>query len=89
MTIVFWTLVGFVVFAFVGFPITVLLLGALRRRRFVAADVSPSVSFVIAAYNEAHEGATSAIYDAFGMSGMLAVAQRLEPGALLRVPRRG
>jgi cellulose synthase/poly-beta-1,6-N-acetylglucosamine synthase-like glycosyltransferase len=50
---VFWCLVTLIGIAFVGFPVAVLVLGALLRRRCAVGDGTPSVSVVIAAYNEA------------------------------------
>ena len=49
----FWALVGIVAFAFVGFPVSVIMLGAILQRRYARARSTPSVSVLIAAYNEA------------------------------------
>jgi cellulose synthase/poly-beta-1,6-N-acetylglucosamine synthase-like glycosyltransferase len=51
--LVFWVVVGIVFFAYAGFPLLVMLIGALRRRRHRREDVTPRASVLIAAYNEA------------------------------------
>lgn len=53
MTVPFWVLVLFTGFAFAGFPLAVMLLGALLHRRHRSDAVTPSVDVLIAAYNEA------------------------------------
>ncbi len=49
----FWILVAVVAFAFVVFPISVIVLGAVLGRRHRVSEAAPSVSVLIAAYNEA------------------------------------
>lgn len=51
--IVFWALSGIVGWTYVGFPLLVLARGRWSRRPIQAADITPSVSIVIAAHNEA------------------------------------
>jgi len=49
----FWTAVAGVVYSYAVFPALVLLRGALVRRPHVEGDISPSVTVIVAAYNEA------------------------------------
>lgn len=49
----FWTAVIGVVYSYLAFPVLVLLRGALMRRPHVEGDISPSVTVIVAAYNEA------------------------------------
>ena len=49
----FWASFCIVVYVFVLFPIMLLLRGFLMRRPYVTADNTPSISIVVAAYNEA------------------------------------
>ena len=51
--IVFWVSTAFVLYTYAGYPILLGILQALRRRRVRKAPVEPTVSLVIAAYNEA------------------------------------
>lgn len=55
MTVVFWTLVAGVVYAYFGYPLTVAVAGLLLDRRVRKASVTPRVSVIIAAFNEAEE----------------------------------
>lgn len=50
--IAFWASVGLLAYAYVGFPVLLGLAAAVRRRRVREGDVTPSVSLIIAAYNE-------------------------------------
>lgn len=50
--VVFWSLVALVGFAFVGFPIGVIALGLILHRAHLCEAITPSVSVLIAAYNE-------------------------------------
>ena len=53
MTVLFWILTGLVVYAYVGYPALILLLGSVARRRWVLDEShQPVVSFVIPVYNE-------------------------------------
>ena len=49
----FWTSILFLVYVFFLFPILVLLRGLLIRRPYQTTNITPSLSMVIAAYNEA------------------------------------
>lgn len=49
---VFWSAVAALVYTYAGFPLLVGLWGSLRRRRVRQEDVTPSVSLIVAAYNE-------------------------------------
>lgn len=49
----FWVSIFLIVYIFILFPALVLLRGLLVRRPYVIADITPSLSMVIAAYNEA------------------------------------
>lgn len=52
-SLVFWASVAALVYVYAGFPLLVAGAGQWRRRRVRAAEITPSVSLVIAAYNEA------------------------------------
>jgi cellulose synthase/poly-beta-1,6-N-acetylglucosamine synthase-like glycosyltransferase len=49
---VFWAIVALVAYAYVLFPLLVLARGRLWRRPYQTADWTPSVSLIVAAYNE-------------------------------------
>jgi cellulose synthase/poly-beta-1,6-N-acetylglucosamine synthase-like glycosyltransferase len=49
----FWAATAGLVYSYAVFPALVLLRGAIRRRPHIEKDVTPSVTVVIAAYNEA------------------------------------
>ena len=49
----FWAATAGLVYSYVIFPALILVRGALRRRPHAAADISPSVSVIVAAHNEA------------------------------------
>ena len=49
----FWGSLGLILYTYVGFPLLVLIRGLVRRRPVVKGDITPRVSLVIAAYNEA------------------------------------
>ena len=49
---VFWTAIGLIVYVYAGYPALVFVLAHLRPRPVRAAPHLPSVSFIIAAYNE-------------------------------------
>ncbi|MBI3978110.1 MAG: glycosyltransferase family 2 protein [Chloroflexi bacterium] len=48
----FWGSIGLILYTYVGFPLLVLLRGLLRPRPVRSADVTPTVSLVVAARNE-------------------------------------
>jgi cellulose synthase/poly-beta-1,6-N-acetylglucosamine synthase-like glycosyltransferase len=50
--IVFWLSVGLIIYAYAGYPLALAVVSLLRTRRVDKADVSPSVTFTITAYNE-------------------------------------
>lgn len=50
--ILFWAALFTIFYTFVLFPFWILLRGLLFRRSYLSADITPSVSLVIAAYNE-------------------------------------
>ena len=52
MLVIFWAAVAVIVYIYVIFPLLILLRGALFPRPYKQADITPSVSLVIAAYNE-------------------------------------
>ena len=49
----FWGSAGLLLYTYVGFPALVLLRGALARRPYLTADVTPDVTVVVAVHNEA------------------------------------
>ena len=52
--IIFWASVGLIVYTLVGFPLLLMLRGIVRpRRHTIDATITPSVSLIIAAHNEA------------------------------------
>ncbi len=51
--LLFWLAVGLVVYTYVGFPALVLLRARIRPRPHRTADISPTVSVIIAAHDEA------------------------------------
>ena len=50
---VFWASIAATVYAYVGYPVLLLLRGIFFPRKFQRGEITPSVSLVIAAYNEA------------------------------------
>jgi len=52
MELVFWGAVAFVVYAYAGYPLVLALVAAVRPRRLVKADVTPTVTHIITAHNE-------------------------------------
>ena len=48
----FWTIVGFIAIPFVLYPASIALLGGVLRRRPHSADITPTVSVLIAAFDE-------------------------------------
>ena len=53
IALLFWLAVGLVVYTYVGFPALVLLRARIRPRPHRTADISPTVSVIIAAHDEA------------------------------------
>ena len=49
---VFWSALGLLAYTYVGFPLLVLVRGRLVRRPYFAAEITPSVSVIVAAHNE-------------------------------------
>jgi glycosyltransferase involved in cell wall biosynthesis len=49
---VFWFSLGFIFYAYLGYPLLLVLLAPFRSRKVVKGDILPRVSFIIAAYNE-------------------------------------
>ena len=49
---VFWTVIGFVCYAYVGYPLLLMLIGLVRNRPVQKGPFQPKVSFIITAYNE-------------------------------------
>src|SRR5713101_5053600 len=50
--IIFWASLALITYTYVGYPLALGVVSILRTRRVEKADVSPSVTFIIAAYNE-------------------------------------
>jgi cellulose synthase/poly-beta-1,6-N-acetylglucosamine synthase-like glycosyltransferase len=55
MLALFWLAVGVIAYTYVVFPLLIILRGALRPRPYRQEDITPHVSLVIAAYNEARD----------------------------------
>ena len=53
MSAVFWTMVAVIVYTYVGYSLTILLLAQLIRRPVHRAAIVPQVTYLITAYNEA------------------------------------
>ena len=49
---VFWASVGFVLYAYAGYPLLLMLIGLVRNRPIKKEPFQPRVSFIITAYNE-------------------------------------
>ena len=83
--IIFWACAAGVAYAYVGYPLALLLVARLRPRPVNCADATaanspplPSASVVIAAYNEAHRVASRrdefcAVFDAEGIDGEVVI----------------
>ena len=55
MTIIlFWSSLTLIVYTYALFPLLTFLRGILRRQAYKSAEITPRVSLIIAAYNEAH-----------------------------------
>lgn len=52
--LVFWISVGVIMYSYVGFSLLLMVVGKLFARKVAKKDITPSVSLVIAAYNEAN-----------------------------------
>src|SRR5262249_1557021 len=52
MEFVFWSAVVFVLYSYLGYPVMLAVIGAIRSRGTAKGDIQPAVSFIIAAYNE-------------------------------------
>ena len=52
MHVLFWTLVGAVFWTYAGYPCLLAILALVPRRRLVDATIEPTVTVIIAAYNE-------------------------------------
>ena len=52
-TIAFWTAAAIAVYVYAGYPLVLLVLGRVLRRPVARGDVTPDVSLLVAAYNEA------------------------------------
>jgi glycosyltransferase involved in cell wall biosynthesis len=50
--LVFWASIVFVLYAYAGYPLALMLLSLVRSRPVRKGDIVPSVSFIITAYNE-------------------------------------
>ena len=52
MQTVFWIAIGFIGYAYVGYPLLLMLLGVVRNRPVEKRPYRPTVSCIITAYNE-------------------------------------
>jgi len=52
MQIVFWFAIFFIVYSYLGYPLVLMALSVYRNRSVNKGDITPSVSFIITAYNE-------------------------------------
>lgn len=53
LLLLFWGSIGLILYTYFGFPFLTLLRGKLRPHPYRSADITPPVSMIIAAYNEA------------------------------------
>src|SRR5687767_12756922 len=53
IAILFWVAVALILFTYVLFPAIIFLRGRLLRRPYLMAEITPSISMIIAAHNEA------------------------------------
>jgi len=49
---ILWAAIGFIFYAYLGYPIMLLILSLFRNRPVKKGDTTPSVSFIITAHNE-------------------------------------
>lgn len=49
---IFWVSVGFIFYAYAGYPLLLMLIGLVRNRPVRKAPFEPTVSFIVTAYNE-------------------------------------
>jgi len=54
VAVAFWVLIGLVAFAYVGYPLLLAALVRLVRREPRSADITPSVTLLVPAFNEEH-----------------------------------
>jgi cellulose synthase/poly-beta-1,6-N-acetylglucosamine synthase-like glycosyltransferase len=52
METIFWLAVGFVLYAYLGYPLLLMMIGIVRNRPVEKGPCRPTVSFIITAYNE-------------------------------------
>ena len=52
LTVIFWASLGLVVYTLIIYPLLTILLAAIVRRKVDKRPITPTVSFIIAAYNE-------------------------------------
>src|SRR3972149_1146398 len=52
MTPLFWSSIFFIFYSYFGYPLLLMVLSTFRNRSVKKSDITPSVSFIITAYNE-------------------------------------
>ena len=52
MQLLFWASVFFIFYAYLGYPLTLMVLALFRNRPIRKGDITPNISFIITAYNE-------------------------------------
>ena len=100
--IIFWACAAGVAYAYVGYPLALLLIARLRPRPVRRADTTgagpapplPSASVVIAAYNEEHRVASRrdefcAVFDAEGIDGQVVIVSDGSSDATAAAARQG
>ena len=52
MKVIFWMCLLVIFYVYAGYPVMLSLLAIFKKRRVIKADITPSVSLIVAAYNE-------------------------------------
>lgn len=55
MEILLWCLIGIIAYGYIGYPLLLAVVGSLRPTRILRAPIEPSMTVIIAAYNEAKD----------------------------------
>jgi len=50
--IIFWSAIGLILYCYLGYPLLIILLSQVRKKQVKKADIQPTISLIISAYNE-------------------------------------